>query len=63
MNVEAFVAESPVERFDEGIVGGLAWPREVDLDSVLVGPQVHGLAAEFAARYHRKAVLVLVLQA
>ena len=34
----SLASEGSVERFYEGIVGRLAKTREVDLDSVLIGP-------------------------
>ncbi len=40
MRVETFRSEAAVERFDEGVVGGLARPGEVERDTTLVGPQI-----------------------
>ena len=40
VRVQAFGAELAVERFDEGIVGWLPWPREVERHTPMVGPQV-----------------------
>jgi hypothetical protein len=49
VSIQALGSEGSVERFHEGIVGRLAWAGEVDLHTVLVGPQVHGLTGELAA--------------
>lgn len=49
MRVQAFRAKSAVERLDEGIVGRLTWPGEVERDVVLIRPEIeiarHKLAA------------------
>ena len=42
--VEAFVAEPPVEAFDEGVLGRLAEVDEVEADAVAPGPLVEHLA-------------------
>ena len=42
--VEAFIAESPVEAFDEGVLGRLAEVDEVEPDAVAPGPLVEHLA-------------------
>lgn len=47
--VEAFIAQRPVERFDEAVVGRFARTAEVDLALVMVGPQVQQMAGELAA--------------
>ena len=52
MQVQAFVAERPVERLNVGIVRRLAWPREVDPDAVVVGPEVDEPAGELTAIAH-----------
>src|ERR1700679_2765088 len=38
--VQALRAEFAVERFDEAIIRRLAWPREVEDDAPLIGPQI-----------------------
>ncbi len=38
VGVEALGAEGLVERLAEGVVGWLAWTREVDLHSIVVSP-------------------------
>ena len=48
MHVEALVAEGSIERLDERIVSWFAGTREIDLCTVLVGPQIHSLTDEFA---------------
>ena len=40
MRVEALRPEAPVERFDVGVVGRLAWPTEVQRNAFGVGPKV-----------------------
>ncbi len=38
--VQTLRSELAVERFNEGIVGRLAWPGEVERDTTLVRPQI-----------------------
>ncbi len=38
--VEAFIPESAIEAFDEGVLGGLAGLNQFELDAVPVGPLV-----------------------
>jgi len=40
MSVQTFRSEAAIERFDEGVIGGLAWPREVERNATLIGPQI-----------------------
>jgi hypothetical protein len=54
--VEALVAQATVERFDEGIVGRLAGPGEVERDAILVGPAVERLRDELGAIIHPDAL-------
>lgn len=49
MRVQAFLAESPIERLVLRVIGWLAGTREVDLYAVLVCPLVECLGDEFAA--------------
>lgn len=49
VDVQAFIAEAAIERLDERIVGGLAWPAERELHSMLVRPLVQCFADELAA--------------
>jgi len=46
VRVEALGAEGPVERLAEGVVGWLAWTREVDLYSIAISPQIHQLTGK-----------------
>ena len=46
MHVQTFLPEPSVERFDGGVVRGLAAPTEVQDDAVGVGPAVHRRADE-----------------
>jgi hypothetical protein len=46
VRVEAFVAQTAVERLYKGVVGRLAEPAEVERDAVLVGPAVERLGGE-----------------
>ena len=47
--VQAFSPEPTVERLDEGVVGRLPWPREVERDALGIGPQVEIAADELGA--------------
>lgn len=38
--VQTLEPQAGVERFDVGVIRGFAWPREVDLDAVEIGPLV-----------------------
>src|SRR5665213_317731 len=38
VRIQAFISKGTIERFDESIVGRLAWAREVDLHPVLKRP-------------------------
>src|SRR5687768_10024143 len=49
MYVQAFFAESTVERFDGGIVSRLAATTEVENHAVGVGPEIHRGADELGA--------------
>lgn len=40
MRVETLRPQAPVESFDVGVVGRLAWPTEVQRDAFGVGSQV-----------------------
>src|SRR5580698_126858 len=47
--VEKFVAHAPVEAFAKAVLHGLVWRDEVPVDTCLLGPGKHGVAAELAA--------------
>ncbi|MET4690198.1 hypothetical protein ABIA22_006563 [Sinorhizobium fredii] len=49
VRVQALRPELAVERLDKGIVGRLAWSREVQLDVALIGPQIEVAGDELAA--------------
>ena len=49
MRVQAFRAESAIERFDDRILCGLAGPGEVDGDAALLGPEVNVARQELTA--------------
>lgn len=49
MDIQALVAELPVEALDEAVLDGLAGPNEDQLDAVLVGPLVQGAARALRA--------------
>jgi len=49
MRVQAFGSEFAIERFDEGVISGLARPGEVQRDAALIAPQVEIARDEFAA--------------
>ena len=40
MSVQTLGSEAAVERFDEGVIGGLAWPGEVERYTTLIRPQI-----------------------
>ena len=40
MRVQTFRPQAPVERFDEGVVGRFAWPREVQRDAPRIRPEI-----------------------
>lgn len=52
MRVQAFAAQLAVERFDEGIVCGLARAGEVQDHTALVSPQIHVTRDKFTAIVH-----------
>src|SRR5688572_2990636 len=47
MHVQTFFAEASVERFDDGVVRGLASPAEVENDAIGIRPEVHRRTDEF----------------
>jgi len=49
VRVQALAAEAAVERLDEGVIGGLARPREVQGDALGIRPQVEVAADELGA--------------
>jgi len=49
MGVQTFCPEAAIERFDEGVVGRLAWPGEVEHDASLIRPQVQVALDKFGA--------------
>jgi len=40
VGVQAFNSEAAIEGFDEGVVGGLARPREVERYTALIDPKI-----------------------
>lgn len=55
MGVQAFVTERAIERFNEGIVGRLAGPREVQRDAIFIGPAIPRLRDELGTVAHWEA--------
>ena len=49
MDVQALGPEATVEGLDEGIVGRLARPGEVERDTALVGPKIQRIDASLSA--------------
>ena len=49
MRVQAFRPKLAIERFDEGVVGGLARTGEIQSDAAVVGPQVEITRNELGA--------------
>ena len=52
VRVKAFVAQSAIEAFNEGIVGRLSGPAEVQRDAVDIGPMVERPRDKFRAIVH-----------
>jgi hypothetical protein len=50
--VQALLAKTAVERFDEGIVRGLARPGEIQDHPMGIGPEVYLLGDELRAIIH-----------
>ena len=46
MEIQALIAELPIEALDEAILDRLAWTDEDELNPVLVGPLVQSPACE-----------------
>jgi hypothetical protein len=38
-----------MERFHEGVIRGFPGPGKIDLDFILIGPQIHRLTGKLAA--------------
>ena len=57
MAVQAFVAQPAVEALDEGVVGRLARPREIERDAVLIRPPVERLRDELRTVAHWEALV------
>lgn len=47
--VETFSPQLDIERFDEGVVGRLAWPAGVERDHVLASPEIEIARDELGA--------------
>lgn len=45
--VQAFLAISPVEAFDLGVLGRFAGVDEIKLDAVIISPSIHRVPAQF----------------
>jgi hypothetical protein len=52
MFVQTFLAQPSIEAFHHGIVCGLAWSTEVQLNTSFISSFVHHLTDEFAAVVH-----------
>jgi len=52
VRVQAFVAQPAIEAFDEGVVGRLSRPAEVQRDAVDVGPVIERPGDKFRAIVH-----------
>ena len=50
--IETLSSDAGVESFDERIVGRRPWPREVELDTVQIGPLVEQATGELRAVAH-----------
>jgi len=49
MHIQAFVAQASVEGFNVPVVGGLAWPREIEFDAAVERPRFDRLRGELGA--------------
>jgi hypothetical protein len=58
MRVQTFGSEFAIERFDEGVISGLARPGEVHRDAALIGPQVE-IAESFMKTLKVEAVYLM----
>ena len=56
-DVQAFIAQPAVKRFDIAIVDRLARTNKLQLYTILIAPRVHRPAGEFAAVVRREAVM------
>ncbi len=45
---EILLPEARIEALDEGVLDGLAWSNEIDLDTFFIGPGIELAASEFA---------------
>ncbi len=46
VGVQALLAQSSIERFHEGVIGGLAGPTEDEDDAAFVGPLIECVGGE-----------------
>lgn len=54
--MQALVAQAAIEALDEGFVGRLSRPREVERDAVLVRPSIERLRDKLRPFAHRRAI-------
>jgi hypothetical protein len=52
MNVQTFVPQRSVEGFNEAVIGGLSRMTEVDLNFVVIRPEIEDLLGKLAAVVH-----------
>ena len=52
MNVQALVAQRTIKGLHDAVIGGFAWPAEVQPYAVMICPHVHEPARELAAVVH-----------
>ena len=48
MDIQAFIPERTIERFDEGIICWFAWPKQRELDRMMMRPHVDETTEELA---------------
>jgi hypothetical protein len=46
MDVQTFISQRPVKRLNESVARGFAWPGEVDLNAMVIGPEVDKMAGK-----------------
>ena len=54
--IQAFLPKPAVERFDEGVVCGLAWPGKIQDHAMSISPQVNFFGDELRAIIHLEAL-------
>ena len=48
-HIQAFIPQPTIKALDISVLYWLAWPNEVQIDSMTIRPRIHGATGEFAA--------------